>query len=196
MKISDYLKSGEEPLPDSSYGDGFRCSAYLKDGLYLPCLIIRKNTKYIDLACKRLEDERSGRSIFKNNKSGYRDIVKTFVTSGNQVNDYDIESVEASRFAIPQSVLKQIQGESTMSWTGFVLEMDDGCMFSFGSTFLFAFFDLPDSYTFKNVTKVHNHSYVSDEGNLVTIGDRGDFHKEYNPKKIYRERPYFECYID
>lgn len=196
MDISEFIENCEEPWPDSSYGEGYRCSAYLKDGLFLPCVIIRKNKTYIDLACRRLEEEKSGRSIFKNNKNGYRDIVKTFVAGGNKVNDYDIESVEKSRFSIPSSLLQQIEGETVMSWTGFVLEMKDGRLFSFGSTFLFAFFDLPEGYSFQDVEKVHNHSYVSDEGTLVNIRGLSDFSEQYKPKKVYRERPYFECYID
>ncbi len=196
MEISEYIKSGEEPWPDSSYGDGYRCSAYLKDGLYLPCVIIRKNNTYIDLACRRFDEEKSGRSIFKNNKNGYRDIVKNFVAGGNRVNDYDIKSVEKSRFALPLSLLRKIEGETVMSWTGFVLEMTDGQLFSYGSTFLFEFFDLPEGYEFQDVAKVHNHSFVSDEGELINIRELSDFGEQYKPPKVYRERPYFECYID
>jgi len=196
MKISEFINSGEQPWPDSNYGDGYRCSAYLKDGLFLPCALIRKNTQYVELACRRFEEEKSGKSIFKSNKNGYREIVKSFVASGNRVNNYDIDSVEKSRFAIPMSLLNQIHGETVMSWTGFVFEMDDGKLFSFGSTFLFAFFNLPDGYNFDNVVKVHNHSFVSDSGELVSIRGIKDFEKQYNPSKVYRERPYFECYID
>jgi len=47
MEISEFLKTSEEPWPDSNYGDGYRCSAYLKDGLFLPCVMIRKNKTYI-----------------------------------------------------------------------------------------------------------------------------------------------------
>jgi len=196
MKISEFIKSGEEPYPDSSYGDGYRCSAYLKDGLFLPCVIIRKNEQYIDLACRRFDEEKSGKSIFKSNRNGYREIVGSFVAGGNQVNDYDIESVEPSKFAFPLSLLQKIEGETAMSWTGFVLEMEDGKIFSYGSTFLFAFFQMPEGYTFKQVKRVHNHSYVSDEGRLVNIRGLSDFKEQYNPSKVYRERQYFECYID
>ena len=185
MDISQFLKSGEEPWPDSSYGDGFRCSAYLKDGLFLPCVIIRKNKTYIDLACRRFEEEKSGKSIFLNNKNGYREIVKSFVAGGNRINNYDIKSVEKSKYAIPLSLLSKIEGETVMSWTGFVFEMLDG-----------PFFDLPDGYSFQDVKKVHNHSYVSDEGCLVKVRGHDDFNKQYKPAKVYRERPYFDCYID
>lgn len=39
--------------------------------------------------------------------------------------------------------LKQIHGETVMSWTAFVVEMTDGRRFSYGSSFRFEFFDLP-----------------------------------------------------
>ena len=74
--------------------------------------------------------------------------------------------------------------------------MKDGNFFSFGSTFLFAFFDLPTGYSFKDVKTVHNHSYVSEEGDLVNIRGLNDFSEDYKPEKVYREKPYFECYID
>ena len=142
MDIRKFIKSGEEPFPDTNYGDGYRCSAYLKDGTFLPCVIIRKNQKYIELACRRIKEEMKGKSIFANKKEGYREIIKTFVTSGNIVNDYDIESVEKSNFAIPLSLLSKIEGETVMSWTGFVFEMHDGMLFSYDTTFQVEFFDL------------------------------------------------------
>ena len=90
MNIQDFINSGEQPYPDDSYGDGYRCSVYLKDGLFLPCVIIRKNQAYVDLACRRIDDERSGKSIFQNSEIGYRETVKTFVTQGNRINEYDV----------------------------------------------------------------------------------------------------------
>jgi hypothetical protein len=196
MKIQEFIKSVEEPFPDSNYGEGYRCSAYLNDGLYLPCVIIRRNKQYVDLACRRFEEEKKGRGIFKSNKNGYRDIVKTFVATGNRVNEYDIKSVEISRFALPLSLLSKIKGETVMGWTGFVFEMMDGKMFSFGSSFLFSFFELPDGYDFNDVVKVHNHAFISEDGKLISIKGMSDFEKQYTPSKVYRERPYFECYID
>ncbi len=109
MRIYEFLKSGEEPFPDANYGEGFRCSVRLKGGLFLPCVMIRKNRIYIDLACRRFDDERNGKSVFLNKESGYREIVKSFVTQGNRINDYDVESVEKSRFAIPLSLLQKMK---------------------------------------------------------------------------------------
>ncbi|KAG1682723.1 hypothetical protein GQR58_010518 [Nymphon striatum] len=145
MNISGFIQNEEEASPDSNYGNGYRCSAYLNDGTFRPCVIIRKNQKYIDLACRRIKEEIKGKSIFANKKEGYRETIKTFVTSGNNVNDYDIKSVEKSRFAIPLSILDKIEGETT------------------------EFFDLPNGYTFNDVNKIHNHSYVGNSGEIVSL---------------------------
>ena len=85
------------------------------------------------------------------------------------MNHYDITKVGPSRYAISPSLLKQIHGETTMSWTGFVLEMQDGNLVAFGTTFSMEFFDIPDGYSFDNVVAVHNHSYVSPNGELRSL---------------------------
>ncbi len=197
MNIAEFLKSGEEPFPNSDYGDGYRCSANLNDGTFLPCVMIRKSKNYVDLACRRFEEEKKGQGVFRNKKSAYRDIVKSFVTGGNLVNDYDIKSVEKSRFAIPLSLLKKIEGETAMGWAGFVLEMNDGKLFSFGTSFHVEFFDLPDGYSFEDVKAVHNHPCVGKSGKLLSM-KRGnsELNNNYAPDRVYRERPYFVCYID
>jgi len=39
-----------------------------------------------------------------------------------------------------------------MGWTAFVVEMDDGTMHSFGTAFRMEFFDLPEGYTYRNIS--------------------------------------------
>lgn len=194
--ILEYLKSGIEPLPDSVYGNSYRCSAYLTDGTYLPCVMLRESSAVVKLAMRRFEQEKTGKGIFRF-KNAYETIVKTFVASGNRVNDYDIAKVEPSRYAIPLGLLKQIKSETSMSWTGFVLEMRDGKLIAFGTTFSMEFFDIPDGYTFDEVVAVHNHSYVSPNGELrsLVLGMAPQF-SEYDRSLVYRERPYFICYYD
>lgn len=196
--ILDYISSGEEPYPDAIYGPGYRCSAYLTDGTFLPCVMLRKSSPVVDLAVRRFEQETQGKGSFGLRKgNGYESIVKTFVASGNRVNYYDIKHVEPSRFAIPISLLEQIEGETTMAWTGFVFEMHDGKLFPYGTSFGVEFFDLPDGYGFENVVAVHNHSYVTQSGTLSALAQGMQAQpNDYDPSLVLRERPYFICYYD
>jgi len=86
-----------------------------------------------------------------------------------------------------------------MSWTGWVFEMRDGKLFSFGSTFLFEFFDLPSGYDFTDVSKVHNHSFLDEDGKIKLIRENMDGMMKYrgvdDSVTIYRERPYFTCFV-
>jgi len=195
--LFDFLKAGVEPFPDTNFGDGFRCGAYLKDGTYLPCVMLRKFGPTVELAMRRFEQEKKGNGVFGFGQNGYEQIVKSFVASGNRISNYDVVKVEPSRYAIPLSLLKQIEGETTMSWTGFVFEMRDGAKFSFGTSFNAEFFDLPERYSFDDVVAVHNHAYVSDRGELKSLHQgMGEQPADYDRSRVYRERPYFICYYD
>ena len=80
--ICKFLKDNIQPLDDNAYGLGYRASATLKDGTFLPCVIFRNPATLIDLAMRRFKEERSGKSIFsKSSGLGYREIVKTFVAA-------------------------------------------------------------------------------------------------------------------
>jgi hypothetical protein len=85
-----------------------------------------------------------------------------------------------------------------MGWTGWVFEMDDGRLFSYGSTFSYEFFQLPDVYGFHDVSAVHNHSYVNANGEICPLerGMPGSIPQDYHRDNILRERPYFVCYVD
>ena len=122
-EIIMFLKNNIEPLEDNAFGTGYRASVYLVDGTFLPCIIFRNSKKIVDLAIKRFRDEPSGRSVFKDSSKGYKNIIKSFVAKGNCINDYDIARVDKSKFAFPTSILKKINGETTMSWTGFAAQM-------------------------------------------------------------------------
>jgi hypothetical protein len=94
-------------------------------------------------------------------------------------------------------LLKQIEGETTMVWTGFVFEMRDAKFIPFGTTFLVAFFDIPDEYTFDDVVAVHNHSYVTKDGEVRSLKQGSmKLPSDYIRTAVRRERPYFVCYTD
>ena len=196
--ICKFLKDNIQPLDDNAYGLGYRASATLKDGTFLPCVIFRNPATLIDLAMRRFKEERSGKSIFsKSSGLGYREIVKTFVASGNCVNHYDIARVDKSRFAFTLDVQKQINGETSMSWTAFVTKFKDGRHLSFGTTWNWEFFDLPDDFKAEDIVEIINHSYLLKTGEI--LGHRSSFDRvkrQDEMEKIYRDRQFFECYVD
>lgn len=196
--IIKFLKDNIQPLDDNAYGPGYRASATLKDGTFLPCVIFRNPATLINLAIRRFKEEQSGKSIFsKSSGLGYREIVKTFVASGNCVNHYDIAKVDKSRFAFPLEIQKQIKGETSMSWTAFVAKFKDGRHLSFGTTWNWEFFDLPDDFNSDDIVEIINHSYLLKTGDIV--GHRSSFDRvtrKDEMEKLYSDRQFFECYVD
>ena len=198
VELIRFLKDNVDPLDDSVYGKGYRASAHLSDGTFLPCVIFRNPKTVVELAVKRFRDERIGKGIYKSSPElGHYDVVKTFVTKGNCVNDYDIVSVEKSRCAFPSTIQKQIRGETSMGWTGFAARMKDGKYVGFGSSYHWEFFNMPDGYSTEDVEEIINHSYVLETGELRSHRE-GPFTRpeEYKNAVVYRERPFFECYVD
>jgi hypothetical protein len=196
--IIKFLKDNVEPLEDNNYGLGYRASVYLTDGTFLPCVIFRNSKAVVNLAIRRFKEEQSGKGIFNRSSGlGYSEIVKTFVTSGNCINDYDIGKVEKSKFAFPLNIQRQIHGETTMGWTGFVGKMKDGKHFGFGTAFHWEFFQMPDGYIGDDIEEIINHSYVLKNGELRSHREGPQTRpEEFNDAVVYRERPFFECYID
>ena len=197
-EIIKFLKDNIEPYPDNTYGVGYRVSAYLKDGTYLPCVIFRNPATIVKLATRRFKEEIKGNGIFnKASGVGYYNIVKSFVTGGNKINEYDIERVEKSQYAFPLTIQNQITGETTMGWTGFAAKMKDGKHFGFGTSFSFEFFSMPNGYTVDDITEIINHSYVLDTGEIRSHR-QGPLTRpeEYKTAVVYREKPYFDCYFD
>jgi hypothetical protein len=194
--IIRFLRENIKPLENAVYGNSYRASVYLTDGTYLPCVIFRNPDIYVALALRRFKEEKG--SFFKKSKSGfgYDKIVKHFVTTGNQISYYDIAKVEASPFAFPIDILKELRGETTMGWTGFVLKMNDGKFFGFGTRFTAEFFDMPQGYNPSDITEVISHSYINASGEVKSHREGFSRHPEgYNVENIFREKPYFQCYI-
>jgi hypothetical protein len=107
---------------------------------------------------------------------GLTDIVKTFVASGNRVNSWHLDRIEPSPFALPPARLQEIQGETRMGWTQFVGVMRDDKEFSFGTTYHTHFFEMPPGYSATDVVRIIPGETVAGT--------------------TYRERPFFECFID
>jgi len=197
-EIISFLKKNIEPLKDETYGDGYRVSVYLTDGTFLPCVIFRNSKKTIELAKKRFKEEIKGRGILRNMAGGgYNEIVKTFVTEGNRISSYNIAKVEASKYAFPFSVIKQIHGETVMSLTVFAAKMKDGKYLGFKTNFSAEFFDMPENYSVEDIVEIINHSFVMPNGELRTREDGVyDLPDGFFESVAYEARPYFECYLD
>ncbi|MDQ3112190.1 MAG: hypothetical protein M3R17_20080 [Bacteroidota bacterium] len=193
-----FLKANIDPFDDPANGPGYRTSVYLTDGTFLPCVIFRNPKTIINLAIKRFKEEQSRQSVFKRSSGlGYYDIVRSFVTTGNSINDYDIERIEKSRFAFPLSIQRQIKGETTMGYTGFSAKMKDGTFLGFGTSFHTEFFQIPDNYSPDDVEEIINHSFVLKSGELRSHRQAEQTRPgEYKDAIVYREKPFFECYID
>ena len=123
--------------------------------------------------------------------------MRSLVAGGNRVNHYDIARIEPSRFAFPPKVLREIEGETTMGWTGFSVRMKDGQYFGFGTARSFDFFQIPDGYSTADIRDVINHSFVLKTGELR-------YHQraflisppDYKDAVIHGSLPFFECFMD
>jgi hypothetical protein len=189
------ITSTVEPIEDSFYGARYRCSLTLKDGTFLPCAVIQSKKKLVELAKRRIREEMEGKGRIGGDDP-YGQIVTTFVARGNRINDYDVASSEISRNAIPLPLLKKIEGETFMAWTGWVFRMRDGKLFSCGTSFRAEFLQLPEGYDFDDVTEVINHSFVNAAGTLVTLSRGALPPANYDRAKVLRERMFFVCAVD
>ncbi len=181
--LANFLTSKVEPLPDRIYGNRYRAAVRLTDDTHLPCVVFQSRQSQVELALRRFDQLRS-------QPEQYKSVVEVFVAGGSRLNDYEISEVEPSPYAWPLAILKQIQGETVMSWTAFVVEMSDGTMYSYGTSFCFEFFDLPDGYSYKDIAKVRSGMLYSQERGLQPFSM--DLQKEIRP---YREKPFFTCYL-
>ena len=74
--------------------------------------------------------------------------------------------------------------------------MNDGRLFSYGTTFLMEFFQLPDGYSFSDVNEVINHTFVDSKGALATLSRGAMLPEAYRVDSIFRERIFFSCAVD
>lgn len=193
--ITRFLKENIEPIDSYIYGKSYRAAVYLKDGTYLPCVIFRSAGPLTNLALKRFKEEKNRRGLF-NSAAGYYQVVKSFVTEGNRLNYYDIDSIEESKYVFPAQLYKQITGETTMGWTGFTAKMKDGKYFAFGTRLYIDFFQFPEGYQGSDVAEIINHSYVSVNGELRSHRVPFPEPQDYDNSLIHRERQFFECFLD
>ncbi len=78
-----------------------------------------------------------------------------------------------------------------MGWTAFVAEMNDGSMHSFGTSFSFEFFDLPEGYSYGDVKRIISDAIFSETDGLIPCSLAA-----MKNVRVYREKPFFTCYLD
>ena len=183
-EIAAFAQQHIEPLPDKIYGNRYRVAAHLKDGTYLPCVVLQSRQAQVELALRRFKELRWKRTQ-------YEAVVESFVSAGSRVSMYNLRDVEVSPYAWPEEILRNIHGETTMGWTAFVTEMKDGTMHSYGTQFNFEFFDLPEGYSHSDIIKIHSGMVYSKARALEEYSL--DVLKEIQP---YREKPFFTCYLN
>lgn len=179
-EILAFAESHLERIEGPHGGSAYRCAATLADGVKLPCVLIASAQRVVELALRRFAETRSDAELPEAQRrfghgGRYADVVRSFVTSGDRINGYDIASLDLSPFAIPLARLREVHGETSMSWTQFAAVMRDGREFGFGTTFLMEFFHMPEGYSGQDIVSIVSHKRVD---------------------PIFRERPYFTCYID
>ncbi len=117
------------------------------------------------------------------------------LTSDKTLDYKDIERIEECKNAFSLEILKQIKGETLMSWTGFVLKMKDGKCFNFGTTFSFYFFDFPEGYSSSDIAEVINHSYI-DKNNEIQEYRKHSLRELYDIKIYHQINDYYICHLD
>jgi hypothetical protein len=181
-EIAKFLIQNVESVKGSPFGTFYRASAYLRDGTYLPCVMFGNPGKLIELATRRLAE-------LTKDEYQYKLVLGSFVIRGSTVPIYEVSRVELSPYAWSEEILRRIHGETTMGWTSFTAKMKDGKIFSFGTTFSFEFFDLPEGYSYNDIVEIHS-GMVADENGV----EKKFFHDWSG--KYYREKPFFYCYSE
>ena len=193
MSILEKVKALEF-VDDPSFGRLYIGSAKLTDNSQLDCVLFSSKEILVDLAKRRIKEELEGKGFLGGDDS-YGQIVSSFVVSGTRIAEYNIKDVGPSKYALPMDIKSQIVGETFMGWTGWVFEMNDGKLFQFGTSFFFYFFGLPAGYSFSDIVKVHNHSYLNEKGDLTELA-RGAFPpSNYDMNEVYQARIHFDCPI-
>ncbi len=177
--IVKYLKDHIEPILDLHGHKAYRCSVTLKDGLYLPCILMKSEQQHVNMALDAFRDSRKEGitdSSGGNQFDKYWSLLRSYVVGGNRLSWHHIASIDRSPFAIPMDKIKEIQTEPNLTWIAFSGVMDDGKVFSFGTPFATEFFEMPQGYDARRIVRIdalHNRN-----------------------SSFFREKTYFECYLD
>jgi len=202
--ILEYIDKKVGRFPDSVFGEGARCSAYLKDGTYLPCVLMRDWNKVVSLFLKRLNQEKSGIGVFgKNQELAEETLIRFFMSNQNIVKLSDIDRVEPSPYAIPRSMVEELNLEtpsrlSRKTTGGFALQMNDGQVFYYRNIGLHQeFYDIPKGYRFSDVEKFHKVAvYIKINREVEARIENENESVRLIPDVWFTHKPFFVCYTD
>ncbi len=177
-------------IPDGTHQSGklYRCSGYLSDGTYLPCIIVVGSQLLDELVLPQLNRMRSEEKLLE--LSDYKGpgplfettaMIKRAFTKVNRVSAKAIDSLESCPFALPRERREEITMETSLGWTQFTGVMGDGAKFEFGTSWETLFFDMPAGYSASDLVSV-----LPDKTGATSIAGL----------KIFRERPHFVCIVD
>jgi hypothetical protein len=181
-ELASQLENLFEPFANEFYGPLYRCAAHLKDGTYLPCVVFSSRKRQIDILEQRFNE-------VVEKPIQFRQCVEWFCTSGSRVDVHSIAAITSSPYALTNSLISQILGETSMGWTCFVMEMRDGVLFNCGTSFERFFFELPDGYVIADIKEIHSNKVVDVSGELVS----GRNARTAGP--FLREKSHFSCYL-
>ena len=170
--IISFLKSNIEPFGDMYNKEAYRAAVHLIDGTYMPCVIFMNKKNISKLLLDRFTDLQDRNNFIDNN------IVPSLFDGACTLQFVSVEKIEISKFAIPDKLRNILlsTGETGMSYTSFVGQMDDGQEFTFASQSDFAFLQMPAGYSAQRLTNVIPHKKTTGE--------------------VYLDMPYFHCFID
>lgn len=78
-----------------------------------------------------------------------------------------------------------------MGWTAFVVVMNDGKRFSYGTSFRTEFFNIPDGYSLRDIKEIQSGLiYLESDDTKPFSFDR------HKLAKCFREKPFFSCYLE
>ncbi|WP_255156635.1 hypothetical protein [Ferruginibacter sp. HRS2-29] len=192
-----FLQKQITPNFTDFYGQEYCAAVSLNDGTILPCVVFRHKRKMIDLIYGELHKKRLSRGV-TNDRPHDREFVQKNIIEHHLVaenivrfND-EIIKVEKCKFAMPEEILKKINGEPAHF---FLAKFKDGSYenFRIGEG---PFYEVPIDKELEGITEVFNSTLMLQNGEIISIEKLADWKThEADLKKIHCSKPYFACYV-
>jgi len=194
-ELVTFLKDNIEPYEDEFDGIMYRTAVYLIDGTYLPCVIFKNAELKVKKLQQHFRNRRPTWSFAKDSRISDLEVSMEFLL-GNRISDHNIVKIEKSKYAFPNSILKQIKAP-VLSGAGFAAKMNDGKYVGFHSNIgTDYFFSMPIEYTVNNIVEIILDGYVLENGQMQITKYEGTSTKYINEAVFYEPQLHFDCYIE